>query len=183
MIYGSISRRYAKAIFDLAVEKNLLPQVMEHMEQFLAAWKEDEGLRTALTSPAVTLKTRRDIVAAVAAKAGLIEMVRQFLLLLVQKGRMESLELIVLTLRAMGDRKEGIVRGELVSAFPLDPPQLEAIQHNLEKKIGKKIVLMRKVDPDLIGGIVIKIGDKVIDGSVRSALEDMRKTLTGEMRT
>ncbi len=183
MNYGSISRRYAKAIFDLAVEKNLLSEVTAQMEQLLALWKENAELRGALTSPTVPMRTRKAVVSSIAAKAGLIEMVREFLLLLVRKGRMESLELIVLTLKAMADRKGGVVRGTLVSAFPLDPPQVDYIQGSLEKKIGKKIILKREVDPGLIGGIVIKIEDKVIDGSVRSALMSMRKTLVGEIQT
>ena len=69
----------------------------------------------------------------------------------------------------------------MISAFLLDPPQFSYIVQSMETKIGKKVILTREVDPALIGGIVIKLEDKIIDGSVKSQLEDVRKTIIGDI--
>jgi F-type H+-transporting ATPase subunit delta len=180
MIYGSISRRYAKALFDLGEAAGTLLEIVRQVELFNNIWGESRDMRSALTSPMVPMKVRREIVTKTASSLGASEPVLRFLRLLVDKGRIESIGLITLTLKAMTDRKEGVMRGEITSAFPLDPPQVDAIVGSLEKKAGKKIFLTRRVDPDLIGGIVIKLDDRVIDGSVRSRLEDVRKTITGD---
>jgi F-type H+-transporting ATPase subunit delta len=181
MIYGSISRRYAKALFDLGQEKNLLSQFVLQIEQFNTLWNENPELRHALTSPTVPLRLKKDVLNKIATRMAAQEPVKRFLTLLVVKQRVESISLIYFTLKAMADRKEGILRGEVVSAFPLDPPQFSYIVQSMEKKIGKKVILTREVDPALIGGIVIKIEDKIIDGSVKSQLEDVRKTIIGDI--
>jgi len=181
MIYGSISRRYAKALFDLGQEKNLLPQFVLQIEQFNTLWNENPELRHSLTSPTVPLKLKKDILDKITARMAAPEPIKRFLTLLVVKQRVESITLIYLTLKSMADKKDGILRGEIVSAFPLDPPQFSYIVQSMEKKIGKKIILTREVDPALIGGIVIKLEDKIIDGSVKGQLEDVRKTIIGDI--
>ena len=177
MIYGSISRRYAKAIFDLGVEKNMLAQIVRQIESFYSIWSGSEELQKALTNLAVPARAKRAIVEKLAIRIQATEYVKRFLLLLTQRGRVEGIQLIYLTLKSMADRKEGIVRGEVASAFPLDPSAFSHIQTNLEKKIGKKVILTKRVEPELIGGIVIKIEEKVIDGSIRSYFEDIRKRI------
>ncbi len=177
MIYGSISRRYAKALFDLGVEKNMLAQFVRQIEAFYELWSGSEELQKALTNLAVPGKAKRAIVEKLALRISAGDFVKRFLLLLTKRGRIETIQLITLTLKSMADRKEGIVRGEVASAFPLDPSSFSYVQTNLEKKTGKKIILTKRVDPELIGGIVIKIEDLVIDGSIRRYFEDIRKRI------
>lgn len=181
MIYGSISRRYAKALFDLGEEKDLLSLLIRQLGLFNTTWNENPELGHSLTSPTIPLRTRKAILQKLASKMELNEYLQRFLHLLVEKGRIESVNLIYLTLKAMADKKEGILRGEITSAFPLDTSQFDYILGSLEKKTGKKIIMTKQVNPDLIGGIFIKIEDKIIDGSVKSHLEDVQKTLAGEI--
>jgi F-type H+-transporting ATPase subunit delta len=181
MIYGSISRRYAKALFELGTESGMLSRYVREIELMSNYWSESKELRGAMMSPAIPLKTRRGILDKLAAKFGFCDHVHRFLALLVNRGRIDSIELIHLTLKAMADRKEGVLRGEVTSAFALERDQVDYLVGALEKKTGKKIFVTQHVDAALIGGVVIKMEGVVVNGSIRSSLEEFRKTLRGDI--
>jgi len=179
MIYGSVSRRYAKALFDTAAAAQALPAVVGGIEAFRDLWAGGGELRQALTNPMVPLAVKTGILEKVAGRAALHDTVRRFLHLLLRKGRMEIVPIVALQVRAMADDREGILRGEVASAAPLDPATADALVRALQASTGKKVVIAQRVDPALIGGAVIRIGDKIIDGSLRSALSGLRRRLTG----
>jgi len=177
MIYGSIATRYAKAIFELALEKNFLGKCMEEMEGILSIWKENEDFRNSMKNPTVSQKTRKRIMEGLSRGLALSDITRRFFLLLIEKNRMEFLELIVLIFRDMYNRQKGTIRGQIISAFPMEQKLLSRIKESLEKKLGKRIILEISIDETLIGGMIIKIGDLIIDGSLKHALKEAQQSI------
>jgi F-type H+-transporting ATPase subunit delta len=104
------------------------------------------------------------------AKLGLSATVTNFLLLILDKNRLNYLPQIVVSYGMFADELSGVVRPTITSAMPLDDRQVEEIKGTLEKSTGKKVIINVEVDPSLIGGVVTKIGDKAFDGSLKTQL-------------
>jgi len=177
MISGSISRRYAKALFLLAVEQD---QVEPWAESLLALKKAVDGspeLRQVLQNPVYTREQRHGLAAGLARALGLGADPANLLALLADRNRLSYLAGVAETFGRLADEKLGRVRAKVTSAVPMEPAALAALEQKLAAATRAQVVLERAVDPALLGGVVAQVGSLVYDGSLRSQLEDLRRTL------
>jgi F-type H+-transporting ATPase subunit delta len=177
MIVGSIARRYAKALFDLAVEQN---QVEPWAQSLLSLKKAVEGspeLRQVLQNPVYTREQRHGLAAELARAAQLGPDPANLLKLLADRNRLAYLSGIADTFGRLADDKLGRVRATVTSAVPMEAAAVAALEHKLAAATRAQVVLERAVDPALLGGAVAQVGSFVYDGSLRSQLEDLRRTL------
>jgi F-type H+-transporting ATPase subunit delta len=179
MIEGSLSRRYAKALFELAQEAGQEEQVDQEGEQFYAAYSGSE-LQGLLTNPAFGLESRKKVLLKVAETQRLSPLTIHFLSLLLERDRLAYLPGIVSSYRRMLNEAKGRVEAKVVGANPLEPALLDRLSQMLRGISGKEVVLEQETDPALIGGVLIELEGKIYDGSVRTQLEKMKQRIARE---
>jgi F-type H+-transporting ATPase subunit delta len=178
MVTGSLARRYAKAIFDIGSQQGDLTKLGQDIRSLAKAMNESKELDTALTNPAIRRSDRRKVIDGLLSSIGVQTASRNLVYLLLDGERMGSLPAISRSLDAMIEEKAGRVQAEVISAKPLDPSQLSQINAALEKLSGKKVSVSTRQDPELLGGVVAKVGDVVYDGSLRTQLRALRDELS-----
>ncbi len=179
MIPGALARRYARAIFGLAVDQKLEDKVQAELQQFAEALGESNDLDRALASNHIPLEARKKLVVQVARRMALSELTVKCLVFVLDKGRIEGVADIARSMKRMVDDRLNRVDAEVVTATALGVAEGGRLKHELERITGKSIVLDQKVDPSIIGGAVTRVGHLVFDGSVRNYLEEARKSLAG----
>ncbi len=177
MIPGSIARRYAKALFSLAVEKGRIEPWSDALLALGRAVDASTELRDVLQNPAYPRETRAAVVAKLAQPLNLDAEPAAMLQLLGERNRLDGLSAIVAAFRELADVELGRVRAKVTSAVPLDDAAVRAIADQLSASTKKKVLVERAVDPALLGGVVAQVGSVVYDGSLRTQLEDLRSTL------
>ena len=178
MITGSLARRYAKALFEIGSEKRELDKIGADIKSLAAAMKASSELASVLSSPAIRRSERRKVVDALVQRIGVAAMTKNFVELLLDHERFAALPSIARELDAMIEAKAGRVHAEVTSAKPLDPAQVAQITAALEKLSGKKVTVAKREDPELLGGVVAKVGDTVYDYSLRNQLAQLRDQLS-----
>jgi F-type H+-transporting ATPase subunit delta len=172
----SVSDRvYARALFDAALDEHRLQPVGEQLQQIVAAGAEVPELRALLRNPQLDPRARAAAITDLLSDGE--ELLRNFLLLLADKGRTGQLEEIAREFEGLVARHEGIVHAELTTAVELSDEEARDLLKRIEDSTGRKVEATRKVDPDLIGGIVLQIGSHRIDASVRGRLSRLRREL------
>lgn len=177
MIGGSLARRYARALLAIGQEEGTLRGILEEAERFDRMVVEIPLLREVMEAAHIN---RQDKIAALEASLGsngYLPSTRNFLFLLVDKRRMNILSPIVTELRRLIEQSEGIERVEVSVPMPLSDTQRELLESVLEGQTGKKVLLEEKVDPDVLGGMVVKVGSTVYDGSARTQIRQIRDIL------
>ncbi len=174
---GSVARRYARALLQIGIETGRLRGLVAEIERVAAAVDESPELREALKSPAVLKSQRKKIIDALALRLTVSKLTRNACLLLVDRGRAASLPAICRELKVMVDEHEGVVRAEVASARPLDKAYVDRLTGALGKVTGKKVQLTTKLDQELIGGVVTRVGGVVYDGSIRTQLLRVREQI------
>jgi F-type H+-transporting ATPase subunit delta len=177
MLMGSIARRYAKALFALAVESGRVEPWSDALLALKAAVDASPDLRDVLSNPVYSKEQRRAIVQQLAAALKLEADPANLLFLLGDRNRLAYLGAIVDTFRELADAHLGRLRAKVTSAVSLDPQAAQAIADRLSQATQTKVLLDRAVDPALLGGVVAQVGSLVYDGSLRTQLEDLRKSL------
>jgi F-type H+-transporting ATPase subunit delta len=172
---------YANALFEAAQEKGRLEVVRDELHQFLEAMEQVPALREVLLNPEIDSRQKVDALSAVLAESD--ELVRNFLLLIAEKGRTAQLLEIVREYDALVSREEGILDVELTTAVVLSDDEAEKVLGQIEQVSGRRLRAARRVDPDLIGGFVLRAGSYRADASVRGRLEGLRRQLTGSGRS
>jgi F-type H+-transporting ATPase subunit delta len=172
-----VARRYAQALLDLGSELGSLDAIVDEIGAAADAWEVSADFRNAIENPLVAHDAKKAVVVDLAERIGASATTRSTLLLLVDRRRMKTLPYIARTLRELGDARKGVVRAEVTTAAPLSDAYYAKLQAKLEKMTGARIVLDKKIDPDLIGGVIARIGDRIFDGSLRTRLQTMRSAL------
>ena len=178
MVTGSLARRYARAVLEIGTANGNLDKIGADLRALAKAMRESAELVTALTNPAIRRADRRRVIDALLQKIDAAPHSRNLVYLLLDGERMGSLEAISREVDAMIEARAGRIAAEITSARPLDPTQLSQIITALEQLSGKKVAVTRREDPDLLGGVVAKLGDTVYDGSLRTQLRALRDELT-----
>ncbi|MBW1699192.1 MAG: ATP synthase F1 subunit delta [Deltaproteobacteria bacterium] len=173
----AIARRYAKAMLLVGKEDGQAEAYREEMERICKLLESEKALEQAISNPLYTVSDRRKLLEIVIDRLDLSKAIRSFLLLLFDKGRIEFLRSINEYYQKFADELKGLVRAELVSATELSAETVEKIRKSLSDMIHKEVVLEIKQDPGLIGGVVTKIGDLVLDGSIKTQLLNMKESL------
>ena len=168
-------RIYARALFEAAKEQNRLSQVHEELGDFVAAIREVPALRALLENPEIDHRTKQAALGELL--AGGEEIVRNFLLLLVEKGRAVDLEEIAREFEALVAAEEKRLAVDLTTAYELSDDEAKEILGQIEQQSGRQVEATRSVDPDLIGGFVLRAGPMLVDASVRGRIERLRQDL------
>jgi len=169
-------RVYAEALLEAARDHERVDRVREELEDFVAAVGASDELRSLLRNPQIEPHVKRD--ALEAALGGADPLVRNFLLLLAEKGRIAEVEEIQDELQRLIALAERVLELELTTAVELSDEEAAKVVGQIEKASGRKVEATRSVDPDLIGGIVIQAGSQRLDASVRGRLDQLRQELT-----
>ena len=178
MSAGSLARRYARAALAVAESSGITTQLGADVRALAAAMKTALELVTALTNPAFQRAERRRIVDALLVRLGAHPTCKNLAFLLLDHERISAVPAISREIAAMIEARSGQVTAEVVSAGPLSAAQLEQLTRSLERLSGKKVQIQRREDPELLGGLVAKMGDVVYDGSLRSQLKNLRDHLS-----
>ncbi|MCK5696358.1 MAG: F0F1 ATP synthase subunit delta [Desulfobacula sp.] len=173
----AVSRRYAKALILIGQEDGQAEQYNAELESIVGLFDTQVDFETALINPLFNKNDRKKVLEAVLAATDLSAIMKSFLILLFDKGRIGFLREIASYYKDLADELKGVVKASIVSATELSSEAVDKIKEALSKKTGKTIALNVEQDPSLIGGVVTKIGDLVMDGSVKTQLMNMRETL------
>jgi F-type H+-transporting ATPase subunit delta len=177
LITNAIARRYAKALVQLAAEEQRVELIHGELTRFETLLSTQSALRSVLINPAYGINEKRAIMKDVMGLIKVSGTVANFLLLLLDRGRISFLSAIIASFGTYADDISGVVRPILYTAIPLEADKIEGIKDALTTSTGKKVVLSVEVDPSLIGGVVTKIGDMVYDGSIRTQLNQIEGIL------
>ncbi len=173
-----LARRYAKALFSLGKEDGKNEQYSEVLSAIAELYK-DESVENALVNPLYPVEARQKVMAKVGELAKADAIMTRFLALLVEKKRADILPDIAAEMRIMVDQEQNISHGSVVSAIELDDALKGKIQQALEKITGNKVILETSVDPSIIGGVIAKVGDLVLDGSIKTQLNGLKESIKG----
>ena len=174
MIEGSLGRRYAKAILILAEQKNSVDAFLQEIQSLAPYFAESSPLLVALNNPALSLVAKKSIINAVISKVQISTEIGNMLRILVERKKVSIFDSIVREFRQLADEKLGQLRITVQSPQKIDAASEAKLQQVFASKTGKKIILTTQVGPDLLGGIVVKVDDKVYDGSLKTQLNKLR---------
>jgi len=173
----AIARRYAKALLLIGKEDGQAESYRDELAVVAGLVEQEKALDHALTNPLYDVEARKKVLLTVIEKLGLSKVMSSFIVLLFDKRRIGFIGPINDFYQRMADELRNVARASLVSATELTSETVDKIRGALSARTGKDIVLEVNQDPALIGGIVTRIGDLVLDGSIKTQLLNMRETL------
>ncbi len=176
MIEGRLSRRYARAIFQLAREEHREEELGQELNRFVEAYN-NSPLKTVLNNPAFSVQGRKNVAVQVAKSLDLNPLTIRFLSLLLERDRLDSLSSIAVHYHRYLDETKGRVQARVVSPAPLGEATLEKLRKTFQTIRGKLVILKEETDPGLVGGVLIELEGKVYDGSIRTQLERMKESI------
>lgn len=176
-----VARKYALALLELGAEREITETLRQQLDGLARLFRDSKELRGAMLNPSVSLQERHDTVRAIAAKVGLNEIARNFCLLLLDNDRFKLLPAIAEVLGRLVDERSGTVRAQVSSATELGPLEVNRIKKALASATGKQVIVRTEVDPELLGGVVARVGSRVFDGSVRTHLRGLRDSILREV--
>jgi F-type H+-transporting ATPase subunit delta len=174
-----LAERYGVALFDLADERKELDAVAGDLQAMRAMLRDSADFRRLIRSPVLSRDEQGKAIAALAETAKLSLLARNFLGLLAQNRRLFALpEMIASFLNRLAERR-GEVTAAVVAAQDLTPAQRAAVDEQLRKAVGRKVAIDLQVDPSLLGGLVVKVGSRMIDASLKSKLHRLQLAMKG----
>jgi ATP synthase F1 delta subunit len=171
----SVAATYAEALFEAATEKDAVEPVAADIAAFAEAMRESAELRAALSSPEVDTRAKKAAVAALTEDAH--PLTANFLQVLIDRGRMAEFPEIARALEERVARAEHRLDVEATTAVPMPDDLRKRVVQRIQGQTGATVELTESVDPDIVGGLVLRIGGVVVDGSLRHRLEELRQTL------
>lgn len=174
------ARRYARALMDIGIEKGVYRRYVKELAEVQEMIQKVPMLKATLLNLSFSSHARGKLLQRVLEGMGLSKEVVNFISLLVERDRLQQLPMIVQHYHTLIDEVEGQVRASVHSVIPLDDDQMAKLKGGLENALGKKVVLEKKVDTELIGGILVKVNNILIDSSMRTQLHQLVETLRKE---
>ena len=181
MITSNVARRYARAFFAVAGEENKYEAYYRELELFATVIEDNQNLKELLANPVYDKKDKQKVVDRVLEKLKLSPPTANFIRLLVDKRRIAGLAEIRENYRNLMDNAIGISRVQVKTAFPLTAELEARLLRGLESLTGKKVEMQIDEDASLLGGLVVRVGDKLYDGSIKVQLNNMMKLLGEEI--
>lgn len=172
-----VAGRYAGALFDLAKEQGQVAQVEQDLAKFQALIDESADLRRMLRSPVIAADEQAKAVQALVAKVGIGGLAGNFLRLIARNRRLFAAPDMIKAFQALSARSRGEMPAEVFSASALTEAQLTELKAALKASVGKDVQLKAHVDPSLLGGLVVKIGSRMVDSSLRTKLAGLKSVL------
>ncbi|WP_136807992.1 ATP synthase F1 subunit delta [Desulfosediminicola flagellatus] len=174
-----LARRYAKALFAVGKERDTFEEYNDTLQGVAELYSSTPEVADALTNPLYPMDIREKVMAGMVGSLEVDKVMGNFLNLLVQKSRAEILPEIAEEYKIMVDDEKNISHGSVISAVELSDELQAKIQATLEKLTGKKVELTTSVDPSIIGGVIAKVGDLVLDGSIKAQLAGLKDSIKG----
>lgn len=178
-IQASLAGRYALALFELARDNGQIDSVGQSLSTVKAALAEVMDFRTLVSSPLITRADAEKAVAGVAASLGLDALTTKFLGVLASNRRLDKLSGMIRSFETLVSAHKGETRAEVTSAYPLSAEQVDALAAKLRTRVGRDVSLETRVDPAIMGGLVVKIGSQMIDSSIRTRLNTLAMAMKG----
>ena len=178
-IQASLAGRYATALFGLARDEKQIDAVTRSLGTLEKAVAESPDLRTLAMSPAISRAEAGKAIRALTPVLDVDPLTGRFLAVLADNGRLRELKEVVRTFRTLASDLRGETTAEVTSARALDDDQVAALKTNLKARLGRDVAIDAKVDPDILGGIVIRHGSQMIDASIRTKLNTLANAMKG----
>ncbi|HWI86803.1 MAG TPA: F0F1 ATP synthase subunit delta [Sphingomonas sp.] len=178
-IQASLSGRYATALFELARDANQLDQVGASLATLKQALTESDDLKALVASPLVSRDRAAKAVAALAAPLQLDPLTANFLGVLAQNRRLGALNAIIRDFNTLSARHRGETSAQVITAHPLDHGQMAALTARLKSMVGTEVAVDATVDPNILGGLIVRLGSRQIDGSIRTKLNALATAMKG----
>lgn len=178
-IQASLSGRYATALFELARDGKAIDSVGKSLESLKAALAQSDDFANLTTNPLLSRDAATKAVAAVAKSLKVDALTAKFLGVLAQNRRLGELGSVIKSYNALASAHRGEATAEVISAHALAPAQVTALKGKLKAKVGRDVAVDLKVDPEILGGLVVKIGSQMIDSSIRTRLNSLANAMKG----
>lgn len=178
-IRASLSGRYASALFDLASEAGTVTAVESDLDKLESSLDESADLRALIRNPQVSRGQLAQVMAGLGQHLGLAELTRNFLGVLAENRRLAELPAAIRAFHTIAAAQRGEVTAEVASAHALSDDQLATLEQKLRAREGRTVKLRPRVDPDLLGGLVVTIGSRRIDSSIRTRLNSLAQAMKG----
>ena len=172
-----IANRYAEALFQLSEEENITKEIYNELHDVVEVIKNNKELDNVLKSPLVAKNEKTQLIEALFNNK-INNDLKNFLKILVEKGRISSLKSIELTFKELLNDKHNIIEGTVISAIALTEKQVKELEEKLSKKYNKHVTLENEVDQSILGGVLVRLGNTQIDGSVKTRLNNIKDQLT-----
>ena len=181
MTSRTAATRYAKALMEVASQEapqGGLEHVAEDLDAFIALVRQNPALERVLTNPAVPAPRKRAAVAELTRMGGVSPIVSKLLTLLAERDRLSLLNDLGAIYRDLLMQRQNVIRAEVTTAAPLAAERTQAIEKSLAAVTGKRVSMVTKVDKDIVGGVVARVGSTVYDASIATQLKKIRERLT-----
>lgn len=174
---AELSSRYAKALFSVATEKNNRQKVFEDLKTLREVVNKQEDVREYLSSQLVSAEQKKTVLEKTFESAKVEDEVKNFMLVLADKGRLGILESIVEAYEKTSDEAHGVTRGTVKSAQPMSEDEQKAIEEKINQVTGKKVILSYECDPSVIGGLIAEVGGYVFDDTITTHLRRLKEEI------
>lgn len=177
MIAAHVSRRYARALLELGIAEGNLETLVGDVSKIGEVYQASHDLRVSVENPNVPLAAKKAILTEICDRLAVCKTAKHTILLLGDRRRIALLPEMATMLREMNDAQKGLLRAEVTTAVALSDAFYQKLLQTLEKLSNKRVVLDKKHDPALIGGVVLRIGDLVLDSSLKTRLDGLKQAL------
>ena len=178
-IQASLAGRYATALFDLARDQRQIEAVGTSLDRLSQVLVDSRDFSELVSSPLIDREEAGRAFAAVAAQLSLDSVTTNFLGVLARNGRKNQLQPVIRAFRRLAADHRGETTAEVVTAHPLKDDQLTALKQQLRSRAGREVAVETRIDPEILGGIVIKMGSQMIDASIRTKLNRLAEAMKG----
>jgi F-type H+-transporting ATPase subunit delta len=176
---SGLAERYASALFDIADERRTLDEVASDLRQLRVMLAESIDLSRLVRSPILTRGEQGKAVSALAERAGFSPLIRDFLAVVAKNRRLFAIPAMIEAYLAKLAERRGEVTAEVIAAQPLSETQLALLSEQLRLSVGRRVSVEPRVDPGLIGGMIVKVGSRMVDGSLKSKLQRLQLAMKG----
>lgn len=176
---GGVAARYAAALYDLADEQNALDAVAGDLKSLRKMIDESDDFRRFIKSPVLSRREQGNAVKALAEKAGLSGLTQKFLGLAAKNRRLFALPGVISAYLATLAARRGEATAEVTSAAALTEAQTSAIATALKQTVGRTVALTSKIDPSILGGLIVRVGSRMVDSSLKSKLQRLKLAMKG----
>jgi F-type H+-transporting ATPase subunit delta len=177
-IVEGVAGRYASALFELANESSKLSDVEKDLVTFQGLLDESSDLVRLVRSPVIAADDQARAIAVIVDKAGIGGLAANFLKLVSSNRRLFVIQDIIKAYRTLAAKARGEIAAEVTSAVPLSDEQVAALKETLKASMGKDVTLQSRVDPSLLGGLIVKVGSRMIDSSLKTKLQNIKVALS-----
>ena len=174
---SGLGGRYATALFDLAAEQKAVDAVLADLDTVAVMIDDSDDLSRLVRSPVVARVDQASAMAALVAKAGITGLVANFVGTVAENGRLSNLRSMIGQFKLLVSQFKGEIAAEVTSATKLNADQISSIEKSLAEAVGREVQLSAKVDPDVLGGLVVRVGSRMIDFSLRNQLNNLQLSL------